>query len=236
MKTHQNHSRLSKPERPKYRGFTLVEILVVISIIVILAAVGFSMVGRMRIQAQSAVCMGNLKQLGTAMLSYSADHNNQVIPLKVTNEDGSNGGIWPVVLARAGYLWDPSNPGPLPCGRGVWTCPECDYMSDTYGGYGLIEGISKPSANVPQGQLRISSIPRLSQTWLVGDAMRAKDPKKGWYALRTSNNRWEGGGGPAVGRHGSSRVNVCMYDGHLESLTMKEIIDGKYTTLSDGTR
>lgn len=175
--------------------------------------------------------MGNLKQVGAAMLSYSADHNNEVVPLKVTNADGSNGGIWPVALARAGYLWDPSTPGPLPCGSGVWTCPECDYMSDTYGGYGLVEGsISKPSANVTNGQLRISSITRPGKTWLVGDVMRANEPKKGWYALRTSDDGWASGGGPALGRHGSQRVNVCMFDGHVEALTVKELMDGKYTT------
>lgn len=114
-----------------HRGISLMEILVVIAIIMVLASVGFSAFGRMRSQAKSVVCMGNLKQVGAAMLSYSADHNNQVVPLRVTNADGSNGGIWPVALARAGYLWDPSNPEPLPCGTGVWTCPECDSMSDT---------------------------------------------------------------------------------------------------------
>ena len=175
--------------------------------------------------------MGNLKQVGAAMLSYSADHNNEVVSLRVTNADGSNGGIWPVVLARAGYLWDPSTREPLPCGRGVWTCPECDYVSDTHGGYGLVEGsISKPSGNVTSGQLRITSITRPEKTWLLGDVMRAEDPRKGWYALRTSDNGWSGGGGPAVGRHGSQRVNVCMFDGHLEALSIKELVDGKYTT------
>lgn len=231
MKTYPmcpTQSRQFSSARHLHRGITLVEILVVITIIVVLAGVGLSTFKRAKEQAKSSICLVNLKQLGTALLSYSADHNNEVMPLHVTNADGSNGGIWPVVLARAGYLGDLSIGGPLPSGNGFWNCPACDPMGVASGGYGIVEGISRNSTAVSQ-QRRISTISRQSKTWLVGDVKKTADPKSSWYAIRTGQSPWASGGGPAVGRHGPSRINVCMFDGHVEALTRQEIVDGKYT-------
>ena len=56
------------------RGFTLVELLVVIAIIAVLVAVSVTMVFRFRKAADKTVSLGNLRQLQTANVSYSADH------------------------------------------------------------------------------------------------------------------------------------------------------------------
>ncbi|MBU0677538.1 MAG: prepilin-type N-terminal cleavage/methylation domain-containing protein [Verrucomicrobia bacterium] len=50
-----------------FRGFTLVELLIVIAIIAILVAMLFPVVGKMRTRAQERVCANNLKQWGAAM-------------------------------------------------------------------------------------------------------------------------------------------------------------------------
>lgn len=55
------------------RAFTLVEILVVIAIIMILAAILFPVFATARERARSASCQSNLKQLGTAMTMYIGD-------------------------------------------------------------------------------------------------------------------------------------------------------------------
>lgn len=219
-----------------YRGLTLMEILIVITIIVVLALVSLSLVGKMRNQSKSMVCMGNLKQVGTAILMYSSDHNDQLLPLQGNKEDGSRGDIWPMVLAKAGYLWETPNVGPPPCGKGIWTCPSCDFMSNAYGAYGIVEGIFNYPENVGAGPKRMSSIPRSSSTWLIGDVMQGSDPKKGWYAIWKNPSNWDKGHGPAVGRHGSKRTNVCMFDGHVEALTNKELKDGKYTDVDKSPR
>lgn len=212
-----------------HRGFTLTELLVVITIIVILVAISFSVVGKMRERGKSMVCIGNLRQLGSAIITYSADHNDRLLPLQGNKEDGSRGDIWPMILAKAGYLWDTPNIGPPPCGKGIWTCPSCDFMSNAYGAYGIVEGIFTYPENAGSGPKLMSSIGRPSATWLVGDAMQGKDPKKGWYAIWKNPASWASGHGPAEGRHGSKRTNVCMFDGHVESLTTKELKEGKYT-------
>lgn len=56
------------------RGFTLIEILVVIAIIALLAAMIFPVLATARGKARSAACQSNLKQLGTAMAMYVGDY------------------------------------------------------------------------------------------------------------------------------------------------------------------
>lgn len=210
-------------------GFTLTEILVVFTIIAVLAAVGYTSVTKMRERAKSMVCIGNLKQVGAAILTYSSDNNDNLLPLQGNKDDGSRGDIWPVILAKAGYLWETPNVGPPPCGKGVWTCPSCDFMSNAYGAYGIVEGIFNYPENAGAGPKRMSSISRPSATWLIGDVMQRTDPKKGWYAVWPNPARWPSDHGPAAARHGANRTNVCMFDGHVESLTLKELKAGKYT-------
>ncbi len=56
------------------RGFTLIEMMVVVAIIAILAALLIPNFSRARAQAQTATCISNLKTIGTALELYYTDH------------------------------------------------------------------------------------------------------------------------------------------------------------------
>ena len=59
------------------RGFTLVELLVVVAIIAILMALLLPALGRARRQARSAVCLSNLRQFAAIYHSYLADNKGK---------------------------------------------------------------------------------------------------------------------------------------------------------------
>lgn len=56
------------------RGFTLIEMLVVIGIIVVLVAILFPVFQTVREQSRQTACIGNLEQLVVALKQYRADH------------------------------------------------------------------------------------------------------------------------------------------------------------------
>lgn len=57
------------------RGFTMTELLVVISIILLLAALIAPMIGRAIENGRRAACRTNLRQIGAAFFSFANDHN-----------------------------------------------------------------------------------------------------------------------------------------------------------------
>jgi prepilin-type processing-associated H-X9-DG protein/prepilin-type N-terminal cleavage/methylation domain-containing protein len=60
------------------RGFTLVELLVVIGIIALLIAMLLPALGKARAQAQLVQCQSNIRQLVTAALLFANDHQRRV--------------------------------------------------------------------------------------------------------------------------------------------------------------
>jgi prepilin-type N-terminal cleavage/methylation domain-containing protein/prepilin-type processing-associated H-X9-DG protein len=61
------------------RGFTLVELMVVIGIIAVLAGIGYPVTRSFIAKSHEAACIGNLRSLGVALQSYLQEHN-QIMP------------------------------------------------------------------------------------------------------------------------------------------------------------
>ncbi len=119
---------------PRSRGFTLVELLVVIGIIALLISVLLPALSRSRRSASDAKCLANLRQLGVAFVMYSGDNNGLLCPSY--NMTGTNPGAacpldgWAPILDRDNYIKanERDNTG------SVFVCPEMLDLEGMQGG------------------------------------------------------------------------------------------------------
>jgi prepilin-type N-terminal cleavage/methylation domain-containing protein len=69
-------SIIMKHDNTKWeRGFTLIEILVVIAILALLMGIVYAVLGPAREQRRQAACMSNLRQIGQALTMYRSDYD-----------------------------------------------------------------------------------------------------------------------------------------------------------------
>jgi prepilin-type N-terminal cleavage/methylation domain-containing protein len=110
-------SGISSPRRPA-AGFTLIELLVVIAIIAILAAILFPVFAQAREKARQASCLSNMKQLGTSILMYVQDYDEQFPSGRITPNDSAA-----QLAAHYGQGWG-GQVYPYVKSTGVYKCPD----------------------------------------------------------------------------------------------------------------
>jgi prepilin-type N-terminal cleavage/methylation domain-containing protein/prepilin-type processing-associated H-X9-DG protein len=139
----------TRPYHTKQRGFTLIELLVVFAIIAIMAAILFPVFAQARERARAASCLSNMKQVGTAMMMYTQDHDERLPETGlagVFRNAGNTGlgqefkGILPFHLAVQPYAKN----------YNVFTCPSDQYRQngsvDRSGMVNMLKGASVPGA------------------------------------------------------------------------------------------
>lgn len=112
-----------KPQhKHPYQGFTLIEILVVISIIALLAAILFPVFSQARERARRVSCLSNMRQLGIGLAMYAQDSDERLFFFGHDVDHSRTDAITPLGANRDNRWWNQILPYTKNTG-GLIVCP-----------------------------------------------------------------------------------------------------------------
>lgn len=201
-------------------GYTLVEILVVVAIVLLLMAVVIPAVSTVQKKGLQAICMSNMKQIGSALDLYAMDYD-YYYP-KICNNTATNY-RWDVFLARNGYVTGVAENVSETTGAGdLFICPLHLKMAKREGSsvirsYGMNAHMRKigGDGSYDDGTNDIN----VKKIWCevpYSEAMLVAEASDNCNAVY--NEDW---GHVAWTRHGD-KSNYLFADGHVESLLPSE--------------
>jgi len=207
------------------KAFTLLELLVVIGIIAMLAAVIMPALGKARRQGKAMLCLGNLRQMCIAAAIY-VETNDDSFPIAYYETPTDTGTIrynWDFtvfeegedIVVAAGILWQGDTIDRIqqcPSFKGNSNTPDDPYTGYNYNtsyiGHGQYENIPAPA--------RKSRIKNTAGCVLFGDGQWSNGANKFMRSpLRAPGDRTFGGrfAGTQGYRH-NGRTNAAWADGH----------------------
>jgi prepilin-type processing-associated H-X9-DG protein/prepilin-type N-terminal cleavage/methylation domain-containing protein len=219
-------------------AFTLVELLVVISIIGLLAGLAVPAINGGLKSAKAGACLSNLHQIGVATMAYAADNS-----FKLPNAGSGTSDMWATQLATFISTGTKSK-------KSIFVCPGSEKTvqeatgSDVAVTYGVHNGL------MPKGGTasNISSVVRSTEVILAGDVCQ-NPGNKGWSpfcieqpSIISSQSGGRGGStdlnspisfgtdsdngnNPWLRYRHSGKVNVVMCDGHAEAIKKGSVLN-----------
>jgi len=213
-------------------AFTLVELLVVISIIGLLAGLAVPAINGGLKSAKAGACLSNLHQIGVATMAYAADNS-----FKLPNAGSGTSDMWATQLATFISTGTKSK-------KSIFVCPGSEKTvqeatgTDVAVTYGVHNGL------MPKGGTasNISSVVRATEVILAGDVCQ-NPGNKGWSpfcierpstfasqsgsldtAISTGTDS-DNGNNPWLRYRHSGKVNVVMVDGHAEAIKKGSVLN-----------
>jgi len=220
-------------------AFTLVELLLVIAILAVLAALLFPALSQPKKRAQQIVCIGNLHQLGETLHVFLV--NNQGYPVVLASQISDAPGMWDAQLEQVKSGVVTTNDqfryhGLWLCPSVIWSAQNSNHKSYGYNAFGRLVtprgfnltdlGLGGDPHTYPGGpRANYTALPE-SGVVMPSDMIAIGDDFSGTSIFATT----EGGladfekKGNTLSRH-SGKGNVVFCDGHVESLKLRSLFE-----------
>lgn len=217
---------------PRVENFTLIELLIVISIIAILAGMLLPALNKARQMAYAISCTNNLKQIGTFASFYCNDNNGYLTPSEDCSKNGFIAALTPYTNIdfkvasndpkKAKFFLCPSDKARAEAsssgsgvGKNSWSYGKNYYTSSTNSGISLL---TYPAYQDGAGAVKQSLIRHPSRTIHFMDMFRSN-----LLASNLSDARWpfspenyENSAGRVDLRHNNSAM-ILWHDNHITS-------------------
>ncbi len=196
------------------RAFTLVELLVVISVIGLLMGILVPVLGKARKSANRTYCMANLRQLGVAMRSY-LDDNRDIFPIcsatPWVNTDSNSPGYAPPITKVLGLIL--KEPKVFVCKSDTIVTPPFHlrtgntsylYNGITFGGSPGLAGITIKEYPLVQRGAKEKDIPVMNDFQSADPVLKTPPPH------------------PASGKDRTGGLNSLYADWHVSNFVKQE--------------
>lgn len=193
-----------------YNAFTLIELLIVISVIIVLISLLMPALKSAKEKAREIVCKGNLKQGISMLLMYSDDYNSY-LPASYNTKY-----FWPEILCRSDYLkW------PRTGEASTLICPSFEPKVYTqtdgrfFSTYGLWHGNSSHGTYAGEGSCYYLNLRLIENDRIVlADSVTWDTPntKQNYYLGTGNGTELTGGSLRAIHlRHGGYKVAYAAF-------------------------
>lgn len=218
--------------------FTIIELLIVISIIAIIASILLPALNMVREKSRSINCTSNLKQIGLAFLQYANDYGDLVLYMK-------NLQSWPRdILKNDGYVTNttylnaslgylPRKAAICPSDPGGWKEYD-DFNRLWYGMYGMAEWISnmgwKEDYARQLGNFRVSANGNKERCYALKQMKspaRTQAAGDTYYLPGNTGSCLFGNGSTSnsnYSRRHLGKGNMLFYDGHVETMSKQGLL------------
>jgi prepilin-type N-terminal cleavage/methylation domain-containing protein len=204
-------------------AFTLIELLTVIAVFAILAAILIPALGMVRHRANSAKSISNLRQIGTSVALYTVQ-NKGVLPLlnrNAKNVDSTEPYFWAQALETEILDWDRSVSGTHP----IFVDPTAtlNHQISDYGAstYTFLDANPNNPGRSTNG-LNVNSLSDPSKTLVVCTSYAKNSGRASWYVQGGFANGAEPINIPEA-RLNDNQIGVVFADGHTELLDYEKV-------------
>jgi len=196
----------------KFKGFTLVELLVVVAIIGILAAILMPALNSAREQARRSSCISNLKEIGLGMNMYAGDWREKFPMSSTTTADTDED--FKCLIAGGAYATGP-----------LFYCPSD--RSSTKSERDQAFYLSSAPPPPPNETCNCNNTnPCISYAYAYG--LTIMDEPDSCLVVDMSGNwggDWDETLAASIKNHADAGVNGLYIDGHAEWITKKAILN-----------